>query len=253
MPTLYVIHHSPWSERARWALLHHRIKFEEREHVPLVGEVTLRMRTRKPGKASVPLLIDGSEAISGSLAIGEYVDAKGKKEKLFPAGSRERIQSLFDALEDPLSAARERFVRDLVTDSEAQLESLPPFLRALPMATLSARIGTAFVASKYNARIGMVDDRIRGGLRAVREALAGKPYVFDAFSFADIVATSIVQAIAPGDDKYVAFPPATRRLWQHEKLAREFGDLVKWRDAVYEKHRRIRRRRDDATDDTLQS
>jgi glutathione S-transferase len=237
VPTLYVIHHSPWSERARWALLHHKIGFEEREHVPLIGELALRMRTSVKGKASVPLLVDDDVAVQGSLAIGEWVDARGKRDKLFPEGSRETITNLYDALEDPLSAAREGFVRDLMNDKEAQLEALPPMLRALPFATLSAKLGTTFVASKYNARVGSVDDRIRGGLRALSDALGKKDYILESFSFADIVGTSVVQAIAPGDDKYVRIPPGTRRIWNHAKLQKEFAHLLEWRDRVYAKHR----------------
>jgi glutathione S-transferase len=237
--TLFVIHHSPWSERARWALYHHKIEFEEREHVPLIGELALRIRAKNTkGKVSVPLLVDDDgHSVQGSFAIGEHVDAIGKKEKLFPEGSREKIEALYDALEDPLAAAREGFVRDLPTSREAQLEAIPPFMRALPFAAMSARIGVAFVANKYNARIGSVNDRIRDGLRAVRDALAGKDYVLDSFSFADIVGTSIVQAIAPGDDKYVRIPPGTRALWNHAKLQKEFAELVAWRDRVYAKHR----------------
>ena len=238
MPTLYVIHHSPWSERARWVLLHHKIAFQEREHVPLIGELALRMRTSVKGKASVPLFVDDDVAVQGSFAIGEWVDQRGKRDKLFPEGSRETIKKLYDELEDPLSAAREAFVRDLMTDEEAQLESLPPMLRSLPFASLSAKIGTTFVASKYNARVGSVDDRIRAGLRAVSEALATKDYIFgESFSFADIVGASIVQAIAPGDDKYVRIPPGTRRLWNHAKLQKEFPHLLEWRDRIYSKHR----------------
>jgi glutathione S-transferase len=235
--TLYVIHHSPWSERARWALLHHRLGFGEREHVPLVGELALRLRTKNK-KASVPLLVaDDGQSVQGSLAIGEHVDGLGKREKLFPDGSRERIRGLYDALEDPLNAARERFLRDLVQDRDALLESLPPVLRGLPLATTSARLGTAFIAGKYNARLGAVDDRIRAGLRAVREALGGRTYVLDRFSYADVVGTSIVQAIAPAADAYLDFPPATRKLRHHPKLVKEFEDVVEWRDAVYAKHR----------------
>lgn len=243
--TLFVIHHSPWSERARWALLHHKIAFVEREHVPLIGELALRMRAPKhvtgtKGKASVPLLVDDAgNAVQGSLAIGEHVDSLGKKEKLFPEGSRDVIAKLYDALEDSLSAAREGFVRDLMNDEEAQLESLPPLLRSLPFAAMSAKLGTTFVASKYNARIGSVDDRIRKGLQAVRDAIGKKDYVLEAFSFGDIVGTSIVQAIAPGDDKYVRIPPGTRRLWNHAKLQKEFADLIEWRNRVYAKHRPI--------------
>ena len=83
----------------------------------------------------------------------------------------------------------------------------------------------------------MVDDRIRAGLRAVREALAGKAHVLDSFSYADIVATSIVQAIAPMSDDHLEASPATRRLWVHEKLAKEFADVVTWRDRIYKDHR----------------
>ncbi len=237
MPTLYVIHHSPWSERARWALLHHKIGFDEREHVPLIGELTLRMRTPVKGKASVPLLVDEGVAVQGSRAIGEWVDARGKRDKLFPEGSHERIKELDDTLEDTLHAARERFVRDLATDSEAQLESLPAFLRAMPMASTSAKLGAAFVANKYNARIGSVDDRMRAGLKTVREALAGKDYILGDFSFADVIAASVVHSVAPNSDKYVRLGPGTRRLWRHEKLAKEFPELIEWRDRVYAKHR----------------
>ena len=88
MLTLYVIHHSPWSERARWALLHHKLRFEEREHVPLIGELSLRMRAKNTkGKVSVPLLVDDEgESVQGSLAIGEHADRIGKRAKLFPEG-----------------------------------------------------------------------------------------------------------------------------------------------------------------------
>ena len=138
-----------------------------------------------------------------------------------------------------MNAGRERFTRDLMNDVAAQMESLPPFLRKMPLAGVSARVGTMFIVNKYRARIGSVDDRIRAGLRAAREALGGKPYVLDEFSFADVLAASVVQVISPEADKYLPFPPATRALWQHDKLVKEFGDLVEWRDALYVKHRPV--------------
>lgn len=236
MPTLYLVHRSPWSERALFALLHHRIAFDEREHVPLIGELALRRRA-KSSRASVPLLVADDGVVQGSVAIGEWADAHGKRSKLFPEAERERIHALHAALEDPLNAARERFFRDLAVDRDAQLESSPTPLRKLGLGPLSARIGAAFLARKYGARVGSVDDRIRAGLRTVSEAVGKKNYVLDELSFADIVASSIVGAISPVADEYAPCPPAVRKMRTHEKLLAEFPHLVEWRDALYAKHR----------------
>jgi glutathione S-transferase len=239
MATLYSIHHSPWSERARWALDHHRIAFEERTHVPLVGELALRWRAGSWGKVSVPLWVDDDgTATQGSLAIAEHVDAIGKGATLFPEGARDRIRGLYDDLEDALRAARARHVKRLGSDREGQFEALPPFLRRMPFATTSAKLGASFIASKYDARDERVDERMRAGLQLVREALAGRAWVLGSFSFADVLGASVVQTITPVSDEYLALPAATRRLWTHEELGDDFRDLVAWRDALYAKHRR---------------
>jgi len=235
--TLYVIHHSPWSERARWALHHHGIVFEEREHTPLVGELALRMRTNVKGKASVPLFVEGRDAVQGSLAIAQHADEKGRGARLFPPNAHASIRAFYETLEGAMSAARDRFVYALRNDREAQLESLPGFLRALPFATASARMGVSFIARKYASSAESVDERIRVGLAAVREALAGNRYIHGQFSFADILGASVVQGIDPLGDRYLPCPPATRSLWLHPTLRTEFHDLVEWRDALYAEHR----------------
>jgi glutathione S-transferase len=238
--TLYSIHHSPWSERARWALLHHEIPFDEKSHVPLIGELALRRRAKVSGKVSVPLLVDDDGvATQGSLAIGERVDERGAKSPLFPKGAGDRIRALYDELEDALSAARARHVQTLGTDREARLASLPPFLRKLPFSSSTARLGIAFITRKYGARPESVDDRMRAGLLAVRDALGDRPYVLDAFSFADILAASVVQTVDPVDDVYIELPPPTRRAWTHDTLRAEFSDLVAWRNRLYRDHRPI--------------
>jgi glutathione S-transferase len=235
--TLYAIHHSPWSERARWALEHHGTAFEEREHTPLIGELALRLRSNVKGKASVPLLVDGKKAVQGSLAIAEHAEETGRGAPLFPPGAHESIRALYETLEDSMSAARARFVCALANDREAQLESLPKFLRVLPFARMSARLGISFIAKKYGARDESLDDRMRAGLVAVREALAGNRYVHAQFSFADILGASVVQTIEPLDDAYLTCPPATRSLWMHDALRVEFHDLIQWRNSLYGEHR----------------
>ncbi len=241
MKTLYTIHHSPWSERARFALLHHGIEFREREHVPLIGAIPLRIRARKwSGQLSVPLLIDERGSVQGSLAIAEHVDAYGKNSPLVPKEKSAEIRAFFDEIEDSMRAARERFTHALRSDAEAQRESAPPFLRAIGMAGPSVWLGSRFIVSKYDANDGSVLDRIHRGLTTVRNAIGKKEYVYDSFSFADIIAASAVQTVYPFDDKYLVIPPGTRRLWNHAELAEEFADVMAWRDRLYEKHRPAR-------------
>jgi len=240
--TLYSIQHSPWSERARWALLHHAIDFREQTHVPLIGEIPLRFKAKKwSGKISVPLFLDEAGAAQGSLAIAERADQIGKNTILVPQEKRAEIAVFFEEIEQAMNAARERFSRSLSKHPDAVKENAPGFLRAIGMAGPAVRLGTWFIVRKYEANDGAVDERIRKGLMHVREAIGAKSYVSDAFSFADIVGASIVQAIAPFDEKFLSIPPATRKLWRHEAMAAEFSDLIAWRDAVYEKHRPLQR------------
>ena len=107
MKTLYSIQHSPWSERARWALLHHAIDFREQTHVPLIGEIPLRFKAKKwSGKISVPLFLDEAGAAQGSLAIAERADQIGKNTILVPQEKRAEIAVFFEEIEQAMNAAR---------------------------------------------------------------------------------------------------------------------------------------------------
>jgi glutathione S-transferase len=235
--TLFTVHHSPWSERARWALSHHRVAFVEKTHVPLVGELALRARARRWGKVSVPLLLDADGTpVEGSLAIAEHAERIGQGPPLFPAAGVETIRALYETLEDALRAARARHVQRLATDAEGLDATLPAFLRPLPFGRALGRVGVAFITRKYDARDESGDARSRAGLLAVRAALGGRRYVVDGFTFADILGASVVQTIEPVADRLLALSAPTRRLWTHDPLRREFADLVTWRDRVYAEH-----------------
>src|SRR5580693_10652149 len=70
---LYGMRFSPYSEKARWALDHHRVSFQWHEHVPMAGELALRMRAGSLGKkASVPLAVDGDVVLRDSVAIARH-------------------------------------------------------------------------------------------------------------------------------------------------------------------------------------
>ena len=87
--TLHGVGYSPWTERARWALDHHRIPYRYREHIPMVGEPLLRRRAHGTlrVKATAPLLVHAGGAIDDSLAIMRYADAIWRPSSCFTAGN----------------------------------------------------------------------------------------------------------------------------------------------------------------------
>jgi glutathione S-transferase len=87
MLTLVGEYFSPWTEKARWALDHHRLEYRYREHVPLLGEALLRVRAdRLTGRVSVPLLITDTGPILDSFAIAQHADRIGRGARLSPPG-----------------------------------------------------------------------------------------------------------------------------------------------------------------------
>jgi glutathione S-transferase len=238
MRTLYTLPFSPWSERARWVLLHHQLSFREREHTPLIGELALRARARRwRGPVSVPLLVDGDEAIVDSLAIAEHLDRTGSGARLIPAERVEEIRSLNARVESIFLAGRAIAIDAILTHDDAAIAVMPPALRRLPRAASLARVGSRFVVRKYGVSFDDPPARIRVGLLEIRQALAGKAHVFDRFSYADIVCATALHFIDPIDDRYVCIPPAIRSNWANAELAREFADLVAWRNGLYQEHR----------------
>lgn len=237
---LYTMSYSPWSERARWALLHHGLDFEERQHVPLLGELSLRIRAKRfTGGATVPLLIDGDATVMDSFAIATYCDGIGGGDKLIDSVHRERITQLNDELEVLLNAARAHLLDLTRKHEDFALAMAPRALRSLPGTAAASRMGASFIASKHGAILGGVEDRLRAGLREIRAQLAGRPYLFERFSYADILLATPISVIAPVAERFIAFEPALRKHLQHKNLAAEFDDLVAWRDALYEKHRPV--------------
>ena len=238
---LYTMPYSAWSERARFALLHHGLPFEEREHLPLLGEFALRARARRYfSRVSVPLLVDDDLAIMDSLAIAEHADRIGKASRLFPPEHHEAIRMLNERLEPMFQAARAHAITVSRQDEEAALDLVPEALRGLPFAASTGRLGARIVAWKHPTPSRGIDTLLCDGLEQVRRALEGRPYIHEDFSYADIIAATAVQQVAPVSERYVPIGPVKRRTWAHPAIASEFEDLVLWRDALYEKHRPLR-------------
>lgn len=244
MRKLVGLGYSPWTEKARWALDHHRVSYQYHEHIPLIGEPLLRWHTPRGMRPSVPLLLDEPGPLPGSFAIARRAEELGQGEPLFPAGAAENIARWEDMSEQVLRVARAYVVARMPRYRQAQEEGLPA---ALPLWTRkllapSANMAARFIARKYQAP-GDVDAAIQAtvvpAFERLRTALDGRPYLEEGrFTYADVTAALMLQFVRPVDDRHLPLGPGTRELWSHEDLAARFPDLLEWRDKLYAKHRR---------------
>jgi glutathione S-transferase len=233
---------SPYTEKARFALDHHAIVYRYREYVPMLGEPGLRLRLKKPvGKVSVPVLFTNEGAIADSFRIAEHADASGAGPTLFPKEHRADIVAWNDRSEAALGAGRALTIQRLISSPATRMESMPPFIPKAMRPALGSVVGTAFqfVRSKYGAKGDTEGARqtFKASLVALREALGGRQYLLDGFTYADITMSALVAGVKPLGRAYLRMGPATRAAFGDEDLAREFADLVSWRDALYGKHR----------------
>jgi glutathione S-transferase len=244
-PTLVVLPVSPWSERARWALDHHRVSYRTVRHAPFIGELRLRRligaRTRP---ATVPVLIDGDAVLTDSWDIVLHADRVGRGELLIPADRELEIRAYAELAEQISTHARALLLPELIDDPEALDENTPVPIPARLAALLRPvmRLGTRWFARKYGvdrSDRAQSERTVRDGLDQLRAALEqSSPYLLGRFSYADIVMATTLQGIAPVADTYIRLGPATRRVWTQPELAHEFRDLIEWRDALYRDRRR---------------
>jgi glutathione S-transferase len=243
MRTLYGLAQSPWTEKARWALDHHRVSYRYHEHVPLLGEVFLRLKARKRPRgtrASVPLLVDGGEVFTSSLAIARHAERVGRAAPLFPAGDDEEVERWAAVSDRIIDVGRAQVLHGLRASREARREALPSFIPG-PLRGALAPMATSaswFLGAKYQVPRdpeAMANAELRPRLDEVRRALDAGPYLRGGFSFADLAIAASLQALRPREGS--ALGPATRAIWANEAVAVEYKDLLAWRDGVYAKHR----------------
>lgn len=241
---LYALPYSPWSEKARWALDHHRVPYREREYVPMLGEASLRIRLRRPrGRVTVPVLFADGGALTDSFEIASWADTFGDGARLMPDDRAQEIGGWNRRSERALDAARGLLVPRLLADRDAQREALPAIFPAPVRGALTpaAALGSRFVRRKYAIPSNIPAHRgaYREVLLELRGALGdGDHLVGDAFSFADLAMAVALQGVTPPADRHLAMGPASRRCWTDDELTGEFADLVAWRDRIYERHRR---------------
>lgn len=245
MTRLIALPYSPWSEKARWALDHHRIDYRLSEHAPLVGDLRLRILLRKPkGRVTVPALEDGGRWFTDSLEIAKHADRIGAGSRLFPGDKLGAIEAWNKKSEEVLAAGRAVMMLQSVESPKAVAASLPPGVPA-PLKPLLAPVAKRFLEAfiaKYQMRDGAGSNmrRVTGVLDELRAALSGnKLYLLgNELSYADIAMAVVFQFVSPVDERYMAIGPGGREGWTNRELLGRYGDLIAWRDEIYSKHRK---------------
>ncbi len=241
--TLVSLPVSPFSERARWALDHHRLRYRTIVHEPFIGEAKLQKLVGPGKKATAPALIEHGIVIGDSTLIARHADIHGEGSPLFLSGKDAELAHWLTLANETSAAGRVLVSVALLKNGGALDETLPRRLGQLrPLLRPVTRYGTRWFARKYNfgldaAAVAAATAAVRAGLDAVREGLHGKRYVLDEFSYADILVALLLQMVTPVQHAAYPLKPATRAAWTSPQLAKEFADLVEWRDALYTRHR----------------
>lgn len=235
-PTLVYLGYSPWSAKARWALAHHGVAYRKVHYVPMLGEPALRMRMRRPtGRVTVPVWIDGERVLTDSLAIAREAERIGRGTPLFPAGADADIEAWNELGERMLAVGRAWIVEATRAHEDLQLELVPPSLRRVrPLALAMARMGLRYFERKY----GLADPRVadeglfRDGLERLRSAISGRGTVLGSFTYADIAMALPITFVVPPAPPILRLGEASRRRLGDPGLARDYADLVRWRDGL---------------------
>lgn len=256
MPQLLHLPYSPWSEKARWALDHHGVAHERTVYTPFLAEPLVRLTTGSlKERISVPMWIERDErwlrkpklVLRDSFDIAERAEALGQGATLrFDHPKTRHYNALSENL---LGAGRALVVTATEPSTDALREGLPVELPGplAPLVLPLAKAGAKGLRLKYG--IAQEADarhlaNMHDILAELRASLGDREHLLgDSLSFADIAMACALQFVSPLDNQYIRIGEATRRCWTRTDLASEFDDLIAWRDALFDKHRKTNRSR----------
>lgn len=242
--------YSPWTEKARWALQHHRLPYRYTEHLMIFGMPSLRWKMRKAfGDLTVPALIDRTNGkvvrLCDSWNIARHAESIGQGSPLIPPDKLGEIERLNTLSERALCAGRAWIIDRTRRDPSTQIELLPPFVPGLLRRPLRfvANVALNYIEREFQTDAQTVpshENDLREVLSELRKRIAGSHHgeLLGDFSYGDIAMAVTLHFVSPPEPEFMKIGSATRASWTNPSLARDFTDVVEWRDEIYRKYRR---------------
>ena len=235
---------SPWTEKARWALDHHRLDYTFEEHIPgPIGELRLKVLMREPSRRVTVPVLKADRWYTDSFEIARYADRIGSGTKLLPEDRLQEIAVWNTRSETALAAGRAMMLLKTGGDPKMIRAAIPKGIPAVlhPLLMPVARKGMEAFIHKYKMREGA-----EGHERAMTEVLDAlaqvvspeRPYLLREFSYADITMALTLQFVRPVDESFMPVGMGGREAWENRELAARYTGLLEWRDALYARHRR---------------
>lgn len=179
----------------------------------------------------MPVLFAEGRVVRGSWDIVSFANHQSLD---CPLGDMSVIAEWDRRSEAALAEGRTRVVRAVMNNEAALEEALPQFIpRTLrrPLRFL-AKNAARRLDQKY-AHLNK-PGAIRKALELTRQSLeqSSSDFLLGAFSYADITMAAVLEVVAPIANTQPPLGPETQRCWNDLGLAREFEDLVQWRNRL---------------------
>lgn len=247
MLELLQFRHSPYNEKARWALDFKQVAHRRRSLLPGPHMGVVKRLT---GRSETPVLLHDGGVIIGSARILEWLEQHYATLALLPADAAQRsealrIQSWFD---DDITPRMRRTVLDTLLQQPGMFarvfaDGAPAWKRIayaciVPLAAPMVRKGNGITGPDA------VEDGHRAAAQAfdfVAERSAATGYLCgDSFSIADLTAASTLAVFVKPADSPMASPQPVARAMQAliDRYAKHPG--AAWVRRIYAKHRASR-------------
>jgi len=247
---LHGIGYSSWTEKARWALHHHRIPYRYREHLIWLGMPALAARAGlPPEEITLPILLKSDQGpIVDSLEIARFAEKwrtqnpdSSSTEELFPEGLLPEIKHYNLLSELLISRARLRLCHAILESPQAQEAMAPTFVPAFlrPLTRPLVRKATLYIMQEFDLhkkRPSEMDSMLIQALVGLNSAIekAQGGFLLDGkFTYADITTAVALGSLRPIQVVFDRLSEQHKKILTDSQLAASFPALLAWRDRVY--------------------